>query len=194
MNKGFTLVEVLVGITIFVLVISISIGFFVHVIQSQRKVLTYQELFDQTSFIMEYMTRGIRMAKRQRTATEPISPQCIPIGRNYELVGGSPSHIRFIRHDRTLPPPSFVCYEFRLTGTTLETRRDGGAWTPLTSPRLEVVNLRFRIEGDGVEVGREAQRQPRVTIILEVRGREYDIDRRSLIHFQTTVSQRDLDI
>ncbi len=192
MNKGFTLVEVLVGITVFVLVISISIGFFVHVIQSQRKVLAYQELFDQTSFIMEYMTRGIRMAKRQRTATEPINPQCVPVGRNYELVGGSPSHLRFIRWDRTLTPPSFVCYEFFLEGATLRVRR-GGVTTSLTSPRLEVVNLRFRIEGDGVEATRETQLQPRITIILEVRGREYDVNRRSSIHFQTTVSQRDLD-
>lgn len=190
-KKGFTLVEVLVAVTVFTLVIGVAGGLFVHVLQSQRKVLAYQELFDQTSFIMEYITRGIRMAKRQTATTTPIT--CITtIGRNYELVGGSPSHLRFIRWDGTLTPPAHVCYEFRLSGTRLEVSRDRGAsWTVLTSPRLEVTNLRFRIVGDGPQTPPE---QPRVTIVLEARGIEHGAGRWPTTHLQTTVSQRDLDI
>ena len=192
-NTGFTLVETLVGVTVFALVVSIAIGLFVHVLESQRKALAYQELFDQTSFVMEYLTRGVRMAKRQRTATEPISPQCIPVGHNYQLI--SPNHLRFIRHDRTAPFPHFICYEFRSRLVNninrLEVSKDrGSTWAFLTSPRLEVTNLRFRVEGDGLQTPPE---QPRVTIVLEVRGREYGIGRRATIHLQTTVSQRDLD-
>jgi prepilin-type N-terminal cleavage/methylation domain-containing protein len=194
-NKtGFTLVEVLVAITVFVLVIAVAGGLFIHVLQSQRKVLAYQELFDQISYVMEYITRGIRMAKKQRGIADPIT--CITtIGRNYELVGGSPHHIRFIRWDGTLTPPSFVCYDFRLIDHRIEVSRDRGAsWVPLTSPGLRVTNFRFNIIGDGLET---SPLQPKITIVLAAEGREYHIGeliRRSTIHLQATVSQRDLDI
>jgi prepilin-type N-terminal cleavage/methylation domain-containing protein len=191
-NKGFTLVEVLVAITVFTLVTAVAVGLFIHALQSQRKVLAYQELFDQTSFIMEYMTRGIRMAKKQRTVTAPIS--CIAtVGRNYELVGGSPSHLRFIRWDHLVG--AFICYEFRVRENRLEVSRDRGvSWAFLTSPRLKVINFRFNIIGDGPETPPIQPIQPRVTIVLEVGGREYGAGLRPRIHLQTTVSQRDLDL
>jgi len=189
-KNGFSLVELLVAITVFSLVMSIAAGLFVHVFESQTQALSYQELFDQTSFIMEYLARGVRMAKKQRTATDPMNPACISVGRNYELV--SQSHLRFIRRDGTLTPPAFICYEFRLSGTRLEVSRDrGSSWSALTSPRLEVVTLRFRVVGDGIET---PPLQPMVTIVLEVRGRGYGHGRRSTIHLQTTISQRDFDI
>lgn len=193
-KTGFSLVEVLVAITVFTLVIGIATGLFVHVLESQRKALAYQELFDQTSFAMEYITRGVRMAKKQRTATDPIIPPCISIGRSYDNTGEN--RIRFIRWDGTLNPPAFVCYEFFLEGTILKVKRvrNGVIQTSsLTSGRLRVLNLRFRVDGDGIETV-PPQRQPRVTIVLEVEGREYIPGRRARIHLQTTVSQRDLDI
>jgi len=202
MNKGFTLSEILIAITVFTLVSSVAFGFFNHIFQSQKKVLAYQELFDQTSFVMEYMTRSIRMAKKQRIASPAADPiNCITTtGRNYEVIANN--HIRFIRHDGTILPPArpYVCYEFRLHSimvndihiNQLKVSRDRGVtWTPLTSPNLNVVNLRFRVDGDGFQM---PALQPRVTIILEVRGREYGFGKRSIIHLQTTVSQRDLDI
>jgi prepilin-type N-terminal cleavage/methylation domain-containing protein len=188
-DRGFTLVEILVAITVFTLVIAIAAGLFVHVLQSQRKALTYQEVFDQTSYVIEYMARGIRMAKKQRTATEPIA--CLTTtGRNYELVGGNPHHLRFIRWDHLTA--TFICYEFRVKNNRLEVSRNrGDSWILLTSPELRVLNFRFNIIGDGLET---PALQPRITIVLEVKGREYGAGLRPKIYLQATVSQRDLDI
>ena len=190
---GFTLVEVLVSITVFVLVMGVATGLFVHVLQNQRKVLAYQELLDQTSFVMEYMTRGIRMAKKQRTATDPIA--CFDagfVGHNYQIV--SPSHLKFIRWDHLQGVAGeFICYKFYLDNVNhrLMRKRGVATSTPLTSPELRVTALRFKVIGDGIEPGEQIQ--PRVTIVLEVEGREYDPGKRPKLHLQTTVSQRDLD-
>jgi prepilin-type N-terminal cleavage/methylation domain-containing protein len=190
-KNGFTLVEILVAISIFALIMVVAGGLFVHVLQSQKKVLAYQELFDQTSYIMEYITRGIRMAKKQRGATDPIT--CLTtVGRNYELVGASPHHLRFIRWDHLTA--TSTCYEFRLTANRLEVSRNRGvSWAPLTSPGLTVTNLRFNIIGD-TSPAEPPLLQPKITILFVVEGREYIPGIRPRIHLQTTVSQRDLDL
>lgn len=192
-NKGFTLIELLVAVTVFTLVVGVAVDFFIYAVQSQRRVLAYQEVLDQTSFIIEYIARDIRMAKKQRGATDPMT--CLPTGNNYELVGGRTDHIRMIGWDHLVPFPHFVCFEIRLNGTILEKSRDRGlSWTRLTSPRLEVIRLRFDVIGDRVEGSLATQLQPRVTMALEVRGREYALGGRPTIQLQTTISQRDPDI
>jgi len=188
-KTGFSLIEVLVATTVFVLVISVAAGLFVHALQSQRKVLAYQELFDQTSYIMEYMARSIRMAKKQRTTIDPPITCIDPIGRNYQLIGLEGRHLRFIRWDHlVVPGGAFICYEFRLNAGRIEVSRNRGvSWTFLTSDRLTVLNMRFRIDGDSLRI------QPRITIFLEVEGREYGAGIRPKTRLQTTISQRDLN-
>lgn len=188
-KTGFSLIEVLVATTVFVLVVSVAAGLFVHTLQSQRKVLAYQELFDQTSYIMEYMTRSIRMAKKQRTTIDPPITCIDPIGRNYQLIGLEGRHLRFIRWDHlVVPGGAFICYEFRLNVERIEVSRDRGtSWTFLTSDRLRILNLRFIVEGDNPGL------QPRITILLEAEGREYGLGMRPKTRLQTTISQRDLN-
>ena len=191
---GFTLVEIMVAVSVFVLVISIAAGIFVYSLQDQRKALSHQELLDQTSYIMEYMSRGIRMAKKQR----PLAgyPACISEGFNYGINPPDNNHLKFIKWDWSLNPPALVCHEFFLDVPTfrLMEKRDGAAPLPLTSAELKIETLRFNVIGDGVEAKPGLQTQPRVTIVLEIKGREIAPGERPKIHLQTSVSQRDLDL
>ena len=61
-NKGFTLVEMLVSFAIFSIVIGISTGVFASMIKSQKYSLDTNQLLNQTSYFVEYMSRAIRMA------------------------------------------------------------------------------------------------------------------------------------
>jgi len=190
-KNGFTLIELMVAIAIFVLVMSTASGIFILALRHQEKALAKQELLSQTSFIIEYMSRGIRMAKRQR-ADRPV---CVPIGLNFETPASN--HIRFLKWDHLASAGAggFVCYEFFLDTAThrLMKRRAGGIAVPLTSAKLEVIRFRVNIIGDASpeEIPPE---QPKVTIALEIRGRGRTEQERPQIYFQTTVSQRDLDI
>ena len=61
-NYGFTLVELVVVISVFLLVISTATSIFISVVQNQKILLAQQEALSQISYTLEYMTKGLRMA------------------------------------------------------------------------------------------------------------------------------------
>ena len=166
-KKGFTLLEVLVAVVVFVVVILIASTLFISAIQAQRYNLAYQELLDQTSYVMEYMSRKIRMAKK---ATDSA---CILEGSNYESI--SSDYIKFIDQDGN-------CIKFLLNSGQLMEEKNTETAMPLTSPYLTINGFNVAIIGD------ELNRQPRVTLSLEITGKED-----TSIDIQTSISQRDLN-
>jgi prepilin-type N-terminal cleavage/methylation domain-containing protein len=190
LQKGFTLLEMLVAIMIFTLVIGSTVGFFISSIRSQSKVLATQKLLDETSYVIEYMSRTLRMAKKDTDG------DCITAGSNYEITSTSgeisPSNcrvnpnkgfcIRFMNYHGE-------CQEFFLSYTLKENidRPDYSGPLELISPDYEVSYIIFNLMG---KAGPPDSRQPRVTMLLKVRkaggGPEITV--------QTTVSQRNLDL
>ena len=81
LNRGFTLIEMMITVLIFSVIVAAVIGVFVSAIRIQRYNLTYQQLLDQTSYAMEYMSRAIRMAVKE---DHTIMPFCISKDYNYE--------------------------------------------------------------------------------------------------------------
>ncbi len=59
-NKGFTLIETMVVVTVFVLVMSLALAVFMSSIRSQRFSLYEQRLANQTSYALSYAVREIR--------------------------------------------------------------------------------------------------------------------------------------
>ena len=167
-NKGFTLIEMVVAVAVFTLLVSASSGLFVNALRAQRYSLTTQEILDQTSYVMEYMSRALRMARKD------ISGECITAKSNYQFEDNC---IKFRNyHDE--------CQQFCLDGSRLKEIK-GESSNYLTSESLTV-------EGFWVELSGQQQDdylQPRATILLTISGKE-----QSNIKIQTTVSQRNLDI
>jgi len=62
-NKGFTLVEILVGVSIFVLVTSTAVGLIMTSIQSQRKAIAIQEAQENGRYLLQFMAKEIRMSQ-----------------------------------------------------------------------------------------------------------------------------------
>ena len=173
-NKSFTLVELLVTVAIFSLIVSTASGVFVSALQAQRKSLAMQELLGQTSFLMEYMSRAIRMAKKELSAPACLSEN----GLNYEKTRGGKG-LKFINYQG-------ICQEFFWDVTTGRLKEaKGGAEEFLTSGNLQIINLNFKLRGEF----QEDDDQPRITLFLEIEGKE-----KSKIKIQTTISQRNPDI
>jgi len=63
-DKGFTLVELIVVMAIFLLIVGVAIAIFLSIIQSQKRILAQEQLLSQVSYTMEYMSKGLRMAKK----------------------------------------------------------------------------------------------------------------------------------
>jgi len=127
---------------------------------------------------MEYMSRALRMAKKELNAPTCLSSH----GLNYELTANG---ILFIDKNN-------VCTEFFLDPIDKQLKQTAlGVTSELTSSNLEVAAFRRNLTGAAEPPADELQ--PKVTIFLEILGREIIGMAKPKIHIQTTVSQRDLD-
>lgn len=180
-RSGFTLIELIVGLTVFVLVVGAIIGIFISGIRSQRELLAEQDALNQLSFAMEYMSRALRMARRENGTFN-----CLTTDFNYENPAGD-SSIQFINHLQ-----DDDCQKFFLDGKTLKYVKDAGVGgineeLVLTSPNIVIDELKFELKGEAKDDSPEPNSQPRITIFLETSA---PLE----IRLQTTISQRNLDI
>jgi prepilin-type N-terminal cleavage/methylation domain-containing protein len=173
--RGFTLMELLVVIAIFSIAIGAISGIFVSGLSSQRRVLAEQEILNQISYVIEYMGRAIRMAKKDDISFSGQTKNCLSGSKvNYETP--TETEIKFRNYLNQ-------CQRFYLSANQIFEDKDGTILA-LTSPTIKVNTLKFRVFGES----QDDTYQPRVTIFMEVErgGRK--------LQFQTTISQRDVDV
>lgn len=185
-QKGFSLVEMMITIFVFSLIVGAISGLFIAGIRGQRSTLAHQRLLDQTSYALEYVSRALRMAKKD-TADDGIN--CINEGSNYEVSpdGDSIKFINVLEKDLAGNP---YCQRFFLdNGLIKQDKGDGNEPLSLTSDKLKITSLKFYLAGDI----QGDYFQPRVTISLAIKGKGQKIEEQPLMIIQTTVSQRNLD-
>ena len=61
-NKGFTLIEVIVSMAVFLLVAGMAVSIFISIVTQQRRILSEQQLIIQLRYVLEYMSKALRMA------------------------------------------------------------------------------------------------------------------------------------
>jgi prepilin-type N-terminal cleavage/methylation domain-containing protein len=168
-KQGFTIIEILIAIVVFVIIGGAAFNLAVSGIGVQRATLAKQEVVDETSFVIEYIGRALRQARKA------VDSSCIPDNLNYELV--SASELKFIDRDG-------VCRTISLNGVTSTIEEKiGAAGTSeaLTSNNIQVQQLEFIVDGN-LETD---SKQPRATIVLRAEGLSWPI--------QTTISKREYD-
>jgi len=182
-HKGYTLIEILVGISVFLILIAASVEFFVSSLETQQKALLSQRLLDNVSYTLEYMGRALRMAQKD---TGNICG--IGAGKNYATTTTGSGGIRFLNYRGE-------CWEFYRSTNTASVRSlivsISGATSTLTSEFLDVVS--FKIASSGWAPGDAFQ--PKVTIFLEakmIKNKKPELQ--PTIKIQTTISQRNLDL
>ena len=178
MNKGYTLIEILISMVIFSLISGAAFGIFSSTIEIQKYSLESQQLLGQFSYAVEYMSRAFRMAKRAEDSA------CIDVDSNYENPGNNDTTIKFLTYNGE-------CVQFFLDGTSkqLKMKRNNGVALDLTSDNFEVTNLKFEIVGQ--DAPPTDYLQPKVTLFMEIKGEGSGYQPNMKI--QTTLSQRDLD-
>jgi prepilin-type N-terminal cleavage/methylation domain-containing protein len=182
-NNAYTLIEVLVAVTIFSFIIAGPTGLFITSLRGQRKALATMEIVDNSSYALEYISRALRMAKKDTTG------DCITAGSNYENPDSDVSKIRFLNYQG-------LCQEFSLNSgqlgqqqSTDETVVSLGGFLPLTPDDLKISTSSLKFQLSGKTQGDNLQ--PRVTISFEIQKKNQP---ETKIRLQTTISQRNLDI
>jgi len=173
-NRGVTLVEILVVISVFSILITSVTSLFVSAMKEQRKSLDKAYLLNQGSFTSEYVSRALRMAQKDITGV------CITKGFNYEITKGG-NGIRFLNYRQGIN-----CQEFYLDDGKIKVEKFDIAHD-LTPSGLSIESLNFNISGQDQDDGL----QGKVTFTWQLRSTGLDIQDLKL---QTTISQRELDI
>ena len=175
MKKGLTLIELLVTISIFSIAITAFLELFSSAFKYQQKNLVSAYLLNTASYSTEYITRALRMAKKE--LNDP--PICLSQrGLNYEVTDGG-KRIRFLNSDGE-------CQEFFLEDQMIKITKNGQT-LPLTPSNLTVERLKFEVVGEK----QSDSKQPKVTFVLKLSSPK---DPSQSLDLQTTVSQRDLDV
>ena len=191
-QSGFTLVEMLVAVSIFVVVAIIVTGALMVVIQSYRKTQTAKLVIDNLNFAMDQMALDLR------EGTEYLGYNHTG-GNNYSSCSDNCNSLAFRSRNG-----SVVHYSFNIDEKRVWTKRGCSDLTAgavcdnpfgLTDPQVEVV------KPDGTTGGLEFRFIPDLNvtdfpghrkIIISLHGQSVQGGEKTLYHLQTTVSQRNL--
>ena len=180
-TRAFTLIELLVGIVIFTLLVGSVIGVFISAIRIQRYTLAYENLLDQSSYVMEYMSKALRMAKKGS-----LGGACT-VDKNYEIKqipSTSVNGLMFEKYDTT--SGAIKCKGFFVENNTLKDYEEGRAVSI-----LPLLSSKIKVNAFNVNIIDETGQQSKVTIYLEME--ETSSNPHPKIKIQTAVSQRDLN-
>jgi len=190
-QKGFTLVELLVALTLFMIVMDITVSVFISMVGHQKRMLAEQEFLSQTSFVAELMSASLRQAVPDRAGNCLVEgqnkyPGYVYLLTRYDAGSNSTKGIKFVTKDN-------VCQEFFVDsdGILKESKDQDEGQPPqqILSGAFTIEDLQFVINGDKNLLGARSGEaiQPRVTIVLKA-GLQKDGARQERI-IQTTVSQ-----
>lgn len=186
-KKGFTLVEIMVASSIFVVVMLIVSGSIVSVISANQKSNNLRSVMDNLNLTLESMTRTIRFSDYYYCGSISTPPNVL------DCPNGGNAFTAWFGNTR---------YSYTLSGgRIMRTRADvtGSVSNYITSPDVTINKLVFKVTGStpfdtslGTTcVSPNECNQPKVTIIIS--GSAGVDNTTSNFNLETTVSQRLLD-
>ena len=196
-EKGFSLIELVVVLSIFLIIMGVTVDIFLSVVRSQKRILEEQELLNQISYAVEYMSTGLRMAKK---APDDSCFGSGTTGRVYELthclngVLQPCNGIKFINSlDNNACTEIFLDESVNPVTPPLVEVKNGGSPANLLSNKFKIEGGNFIINGDKTihSISDADLVQPRVTILLNVQTQSPGNQQKKII--QTTISQRNLN-
>lgn len=157
MNEGFTLIELMVSLSLFTIIVLAAIASLYTVNGASRKVQAMRTALDNLNFAIESMSRTIRTGTNIGCNGSPGQPCPIEQGGAGDIIVrstlGFVGNVTYQRCDGCNP-----------NGTSsIQKRQQGQSAVEITSPEIDVQNLIFYVSGvdtaDGV--------QPSVTMFIQ---------------------------
>lgn len=198
--KGFTLVEMIVSIAIFMFVMVIAVGSLVAIVGANRKAQAVQAVVDNLRFALDDMSRVMRTGTEYHCSSSAVAGvrDCMEGNRQIAVINqyGEEDKVvfRFSTASECNEPDGGTAF---LSGCLMRSTEGGvaGSFLPLTSPEIEIEvdpsnsgSSRFYVQGstpgDGV--------QPELVMTLSAKITK-GLSQPTELHLQTTVTQRVYD-
>lgn len=178
MKKGFTLIELMTAVSVFLIVMTISMGAILGIFNANDKVGTLKITMDNLNLAVETMSREIRFGTRYNCGLVD------PIETPTNCVTGSEAGLSFRANDGRR-----ISYR-RGDSNNIVKSIDGGPEISVTAPEVNIQNLTFYVSGASAPPVDTLQ--PRVIIIIKGEAGT-KASSQSGFTLQTEVSQRLLD-
>jgi prepilin-type N-terminal cleavage/methylation domain-containing protein len=177
MKQGFTLIEMMVSVSIFLVIMTVSMGALLGVYAANNKFEALKTVMDNLNLSVESMSREMRFGKNYHcgiSGTLTVAQNC-PSGD---------TAVSFLDED------GITQIVYKLNGTEIDKSTDGGiTYVPVTAPEITITSLAFYVlgatPGDTL--------QPKVLIKISGYSGTTPASE-STFTLQTLVSQRALDI
>jgi len=176
-NKGITLIEILVSVSLFSVMMLSVLGIFNFILEDQRNSISSQNIQEGVRYALEMMAKEIRAVRE--------GADCSGLGVldvNTVFNSQSPSELRFKNKYG-------VCTTYSLVGDRIQITR-GGISEFLTGNKVKVANLRFDIKDNDVGTIPGSKIQPKVTILMDLETTIGKTAAGNKIKIQTTISAR----
>jgi len=197
-NKSFTLIEILVSITIFTFLIMAALGIYITAITKHRQALRSQVVNEDLNYATEVIYRDIKdsylkaycegaFCGNEKTIYLDHPTKKI-VGADCDALAGPNKDCDDCSLTDTFS--CRCCLQYRLNSATHKIEVKGAGdfdFLPLTSSRVNIEDVNFLIPtGAG-----DTQDQPRITILIEARERN-DTLGTSRIILEMTVTQNEV--
>ena len=183
-QKGFTLIELVVVLAVFMMILDVAVSMFISMIQHQKIVLQDQQLLSQVSFVLDTMSDSLRTASVDNLGSCLVDDSGfshqgdVYLLTHYNMEEGYYQGIAFISRDTR-------CREFFLDKDGILKESDNGAEPQaMLSDTFKIQYMRFMINGDKhLRLTARNLKVPRVTLSLKIGNQNQQNNT-----FQTTIS------
>ena len=153
-NKGFTLIELMVSVTLFSVALIMALGAILTIIDLNRKIQAMSAVTNNINFAVESMTRIIKSS--ENIALPGTGTGC---GSSDTKITLSFIDTYEIFSEVSGTGQKDIQYQLNCDDGTIERRVESNSWSAITSKDdLEIINLKFNVVRDT---------QQKVEIILE---------------------------
>lgn len=189
-NRGFTLIELMVAVSIFAIVMLIGVGALLSLVETNRRAQAINSVMNNLNAAVESMSRSMRVGTTYYCSNSSIPPAPTTLDDPLDCPNDGGVLLAFepAEGDPSEPNDQTV---YRLNGTQLERSLFSGAsntWVALTAPEVSIDTFDFYVigsaRGDGV--------QPR--ILMRIKGSASVPGGTTQFTIQSSVVQRLLDL
>lgn len=200
-QQGFSLIEVLVSLSIFTIVVTMSVGVLMVLIDANARSQNIQTIMTNVSFALDSITRELRTGSDYYCGSASSLPTAAGTGSTLNCAAGGDA-LSFNEGGKSLTentPNNSRRIAIRLNNGAIERRLGNGDgdgnvnededWSAITSPQVTITDLRFFVSG----ATRADSSAPTATIFIEGHAGVVD-GSEGVFNIQTTVVQQLLDI
>lgn len=187
-SRGFTLIEMMVSVSLFAIVMLVGVGALLSLSAANERAEAINSVMNNLDAAVEDMSRSIRVGTAYHCETSANPPPPVVLAAPKDCASGGGILLAFVPAGGD-PTNQNALTVYRLNGTQLERSLDSGVtWVALTAPEISINRFSFYVIGSAKGSGI----QPRV--LMNIQGSAVVPGGTTTFTVQSSVVQRLLNI